>query len=151
MAFLGEKAMKHPIRCGHCGRQFSPNPRVKNQRYCSDRACQNARKRLWQREKLATDPDYKENRRDSQKAWCSRNPHYWKDYRRSHPVYTRRNRELQNLRDRGRASHSVDLAKMDALEPLPIVKPGTYYLVPDLANLAKMDESAQKVCLIPIT
>jgi hypothetical protein len=28
--FLGEKAMKHQIRCAHCGRQFSRNPRVKN-------------------------------------------------------------------------------------------------------------------------
>jgi hypothetical protein len=143
--------MKHQIRCAHCGRQFCPNPRVKNQRYCSEKTCQNARKRLWQREKLATDLDYKENLRDSQKAWCSRNPNYWKDYRRDHSDYTRRNRELQNLRDRGRGSRSVDLAKMDALEQLPTVKPGTYYLVPDSMNLAKMDASAQKVCLIPIT
>lgn len=143
--------MKHQIRCAHCGRQFSPNPRVKKQRYCGERACQNTRKRLWQKEKLATDLDYKENLRDSQKAWCSRNPHYWKDYRRDHPDYTRRNRELQKLRDRGLCSRSVDLAKMDALEQPPTVKPGTYYLIPDSMDLAKMDASAQKVCLIPIT
>ena len=142
--------MKHQIRCAHCGCLFSPNPRVKNQRYCGNKVCQSARKRLWQREKLASDPDYKQNRRDCQKAWCGRNPHYWKDYRLSHPEYTRRNRKLQNVRDKGRNPRRIDLAKMDALEPFSIVKQGTYYLVPDSVNLAKMDASAQKVCLIPV-
>lgn len=130
---------------------FFPNPRVKNQRFCSSRACQSARKRLWQREKIATDPDYKQNRRDCQRAWYSRNPDYWKEYRRNHPAYTRRNRELQNVRDKRRNHHQIDLAKMDALEPFPVVKHGTYYLIPDFVSLAKMDVSAQKVCLIPVT
>jgi hypothetical protein len=52
---------------------------------------------------------------------------------------------------RGRNTQQSDLAKMDALAPLFIVKQGTYYLVPDSGNLAKMDASAQKVCLIPVS
>jgi hypothetical protein len=100
---------------------------------------------------MATDPDYKQNRHDCQKAWCSRNPDYWKEYRLNHPAYTRRNRELQNGRDRRRSHHPIDLAKMDALKWFSNVKKGTYYLVPDSVSLAKMDASAQKVCLIPVT
>jgi hypothetical protein len=142
--------MKQKIRCAHCGCLFFPNPRVKNQRYCSKKVCQNARKRLWQREKLANDPDYEANRKDSQKAWCGQNPNYWKTYRLGHPDYTRRNRELQKVRDIRRDSRRLDLAKTDALKPFPVVKPGTYYLLPDSKNLAKMDASAQKVCLIPV-
>jgi hypothetical protein len=142
--------MKQQIRCAHCACLFSPNPRVKHQRYCASKLCQNARKRLWQRAKLASDPDYQQNRRDSQKTWCRRNPHYWKNYRQSHPEYTRRNRELQMVRDQGRKPRQGDLAKMDSLVPFSIVKQGTYYLVPDSVDLAKMDASAQKICLIPV-
>lgn len=102
--------MRDRIRCAHCSCLFSPDPRVKNQRYCSKKECQRARKRLWQKEKLACDPDYKLNHRESNEQWRSSNPDYWKDYRLSHPEYTYRNRELQKIRD----SRQVDLAKMDA-------------------------------------
>jgi len=37
---------------------------------------------------------------------------------------------------------------MDALKPFSFIKPGTYFLAPDLA---KMDALAQKVFLIPDT
>lgn len=137
--------MRDQIRCAHCSCLFFPDPRVKNQRYCSKKECQCARKRLWHKEKLASDSDYKLDQRDSNEQWRSRNPDYWKNYRQSHPEYARRNRELQKVRDR------IDLAKMDASDPQPIVKQGTYYLVPESGDLAKMDESAVKVHLIPVT
>lgn len=140
--------MRVQIRCVNCTCLFFPDPRVKNQRYCSKRDCQRARKRLWQKEKLARDPDYKLNQRDSNQQWHSHHPDYWKNYRLGHPEYTRRNRELQKGRDRGGA---VDLAKMDASELQPLVKQGTYYLMPEAADLAKMDSSALKVYLIPAT
>jgi len=137
--------MRDRIRCAHCSCIFSPDPRVKNQRYCSKKECQRARKRLWQKEKLARDPDYRLNQRDSNEQWRTRNPDYWKQYRLSHPDYTRRNREQQKVRDR------THLAKMDASEPQPVVMQGTYYLMPESADLAKMDSSAVKVHLIPAT
>ena len=77
------------IRCAHCGCLFDPNPRVKNQRYCSDKECQRARKRLWQRRKLATDPDYKANQTDCQKTWREKNPDYWRKYRERNPAIRR--------------------------------------------------------------
>ncbi|GKT10999.1 hypothetical protein [Desulforhabdus sp. TSK] len=137
--------MRERIRCAHCSYLFSPNPRVKHQRYCSKTECQRARKRLWQKEKLARDPDYKLDHHDSNAQWRSLHPEYWKLYRLTHPDYTSRNRELQRGRDR------VRLAKMDVLEPQPIVLKGAYYLMPETADLAKMDASALKVHLIPIT
>ena len=54
--------MNSVIPCTHCGRLFAPDPRVKNQRYCGEKDCQRVRKRKWQKEKLATDDDYKANR-----------------------------------------------------------------------------------------
>lgn len=142
--------MRDRIRCAHCCCLFFPDPRVKNQRYCGKKACQRARKSLWQKEKLARDPHYRQNQQDSTERWRRSSPDYWKAYREDHPDYTKRNRELQKLRDSKRRL-SRDLAKMDASPPHFPVKQGTYYLIPDAADLAKMDASTQKVCLIPIT
>lgn len=51
-----------------------PQPSIKNQHCCGKVECQRARKAAWQRQRLATDPDYQADKRDSQKAWLDRNP-----------------------------------------------------------------------------
>ncbi len=137
------------VRCANCRSWFVPNPRVNNQRYCRKIECQRARKTCWQRQKLATDPDYQANKRDCQKAWRTRNPSYWTNWRAGHPKYVETNRTLQKKR-RDRCKKNV--AKMDAIEPLSSIKTGDYFLVPRLAEtVAKMDASAQKVRLILMT
>ena len=131
-------------RCRQCHFLFLPNPRIKNQRYCNRPECQRARKAHWQKQKVHQDPDYQENHHDAQMNWLKRNPGYWKTYRAGHPSYVETNRLKQKTRDqKRRLSH---LAKMDALKPHPFVKPGSYFLVPDLA---KMDTFAQKIFIIP--
>ena len=69
--------MNRTIRCAHCRCLVLPNPRVKTQRFCSNKACQRARKAQWQRTKLATDPDYQANQRDCQRSWQNQHPQYW--------------------------------------------------------------------------
>jgi len=142
------ETMNHKIRCAHCHRLFHPNPRVKNQRYCGRKVCQRARKNLWQRQKLANDPDYQANQRDCQKNWQKQHPHYWRKYRDQHPDYCERNRLLQKQRDKKRRFQN--LAKMDGSETFSLVKSGSYYLVPEDRDLAKMDALTPKVLLIPI-
>jgi hypothetical protein len=51
--FAQEGAMNRTIRCAHCRCLVLPNPRVKTQRFCSNKTCQGARKAQWQRTKLA--------------------------------------------------------------------------------------------------
>jgi hypothetical protein len=139
--------MKPKNRCVHCGRLYIANPRVKNQKYCSRDICQRARKRRWQQRKMATDGDYRQNRKESRQMWQTRHPGYWQQYRERHPQYCERNRMLQKQRDaKRRAKH---LAKMDALKQLKSIKPGTYYLIPCIGNLAKMDALTQKINVIP--
>jgi hypothetical protein len=141
--------MIRSIRCAHCRRLVPANPRVKNQRFCPRAACQRARKTAWQREKMATDSDYRANQRACQRSWQQAHPHYWQAYRRRRPGYRERNRRLQTLRDATRRRRR-DLAKMDASEPISFVRPGMYYLIPvPSAALAKMDALSQKVHLIP--
>lgn len=136
------------IRCAHCRCLFLANLRVKTQRFCSNKTCQQARKTRWQRQKMATDADYQANQRDCQKSWHQRHPGYWRQYRRRRSDYTERNRLLQKHRDHRRIH---DLAKMDASEPVSFLKPGIYHLIPEVGQgLAKMDALSHKCRLIPI-
>ena len=137
--------MNSRIRCAHCRRLFEPNPRVKNQRYCGDKPCQQARKNFWQKEKLASDSDYRANQRECDRQWRARHPGYWRTYRTAHPRSTERNRLFQTNRNAKRRSL---IAKMDASKPIFPVLAGTYHLVPEIA---KMDALRQKVLLIPVT
>lgn len=136
----------NPIRCAHCGKQFTANPRVKNQRYCSEKECQRARKRKWQQERLLSDPDYKANQRDCWRNWHKLHPGYYKTYRDRHPQNRERNRLLQRYRNSRMRSRGM-IAKMDAFHPAPALGPAVYYLVP---VIAKMDASTTKVIMIPV-
>lgn len=131
-------------RCAHCGCPLDLNPRVKNQRYCGKKECQRARKRLWQKAKMATDPDYRANQQECNKAWRGRNPDYWRNYRKNHPRYVERNRLLQKARRRRR------VAKMDASWADSFVRTGTYWLIPE-KGVVKMDTFARKVVLVAVT
>jgi hypothetical protein len=119
--FPVEETMDRKKRCCHCHRVLDLNPRIKNQKFCHRKICQRERKRRWQQQKMATDPDYRKNQRSAQINWLDANPDYWRNYRRRHEKYCDRNRLLQRKRDANRRSR----------------------------NLAKMDASVQKVLLIP--
>ncbi len=99
--------------CACCGEPFEPRPQVPDQAYCSAPECQRARKRQWQRTKLQSDPDYRDNQRSAQQAWSQRNPDYWRDYRTDCPDYAQRNREQQRSRDQ---AQNAGLAKMDVCD-----------------------------------
>lgn len=108
--------------CPSCQKPFTPHRHVPHQRYCSSRKCQRARKRLWERGKLAEDPDYKSTRTDAQRAWLDARPRYWSEYRATHPENAARNRELQRERNRRRGH-----------------PPGTPGGPPDASVIAKTD------------
>jgi len=136
------------ICCAHCQQFFVPNPRIKNQRYCSHPACQRARKTLWQKQKLKADSDYKANQQDCQKQWRENHPDYWHNWRAAHPKYTERNRIQQQERNRQR---TFKIAKMDVSKTENFIKSGCYFIIPESfgsAIIAKMDASVQKVRLI---
>jgi len=147
--FAQEEAMNRQSRCAHCRRRFAPNPRVKSQRFCSNTPCQRARKAQWQRDKMATDPDYQANQRDARQTWQRQHPDYWRHYRRRRPDYRERNRRLQTHRDQQR--RAKPLAKMDASGAVTVVNPGIYHLIPATdEGLAKMDALSITCRLIPM-
>ena len=136
-------------RCRACGGLFEPCRKVKNQRYCSAPSCQKERKRRWQNKKRAEDPAYRANQRDAHKRWQANNPHYWRDYRKRHSDYVRRNRELQRERNRLNRRKSEPIAKMDALGGKSGIISGHYQLVPlGSGAVAKMDSINVKIQVI---
>lgn len=144
--------MKEGI-CINCGRSFITSPRHKNQSYCRKEHCQRAKKADWQRQKMRTDPEYKASQKLSNRKWIASHPGYWKRYRERSPEKAERNRMLQRLRNKKRASYKADgmdtIAKMDAsasLKRTTFKVRGQYFLVP---VIAKMD--ALKVNIVVIS
>jgi len=140
------------IPCPNCNHFFIP--RNKLQTFCSKPDCQRTRKSLWQKTKLATDPDYKENQDLAQQKWLQDNPDYWKGYRQRNPDKTQRNRCLQkvrNLKRRGvkessKSSKTVGIAKMDSRKARPYALSGEYWIIP---TIAKMDAVKIYIAAIP--
>ena len=135
-----------PIPCFHCGEYFPPSPRHKDQKYCKKPVCQRAKKAEWQRNKMATDPVYKADQKQSHYEWLRATPNYWKDYRKRNPEKAERNRILQIIRNRRRRKCQDSVAKMDAsvIAKMDASKRndfrlvGQFWLVP---VIAKMDAS----------
>jgi len=144
------------IPCCHCGRYFIPDPRQKNQRYCSEKKCQRARKSAWQGSRMKSDPVYRANQKQSQTDWLSNNGDYWKRYRAEHPEQTARNRALQKVRNklrhspRGVGMDESMIAKMDTSKPgkssVESCLQGSFWLVP---SIAKMDAIKVYLHMIP--
>jgi len=145
-------------RCVACARLFEPRRHVPHQRYCSRPECQRARRRCWQREKLAADADYRANQAAAQQRWRKRHPEYWRDYRRCHPGYTERNRTEQRERNRRRrlvaavVASAPRIANRDVYEAKDPVVSGLYRLIPVTgAGVAKMDAYVVKMQVMAVT
>ena len=131
------------VPCCHCGGFFVPSPRHKNQNYCMKPDCRRAKKAVWKREKMRTNPEFRLNQQLSNKKWAKANPDYWKEYRRKNPEKTERNRQLQIVRNRRRSkkpnvTSALDqsvIAKVDALKSNKFNPVGQYYLVPMIAKV----------------
>jgi len=120
--------------CNHCREQKTANPRLKgNQSYCNKPDCQRARKAKWQREKLATDAEYREQQLENLKQWRKNKPidQYQRTYREHHPEYVKKNREQQRIRNRERKAQVAGkkIVKMDAFQKR-VEKSDTYIMKP---------------------
>ena len=138
------------VPCPACSTFFVP--RNKSQSFCSRPACQRIRKALWQKQKLASDLDYKEGQRLSQKKWLQNNPDYWEKYRRRNPEKANRNRVLQKIRNMKqqhppKPSKTIGIAKMDARKSSLQSLSGQYWLIP---TVAKMDAVKIFIATVPI-
>ena len=104
--------------CVYCKKEFRPSRYRPDQRVCSDVDCQRRRRTDYHRRKLAKDPGYRDQCRDSQKKWREKNPGYTKRYRarrqrtgaaKSHLV-----RRLSQLLDLAKNNLALDLRSLNA-------------------------------------
>jgi len=133
-----------------CGKLFVPCPQVKEQAYCSKPECQRERKRRWHKKKMADDPDYRQNRRDTQRRWRQAHWDYWQRYRKAHPTYVEKNRERQKERNRLRTGRSRRNAKTDASWAESRIITGRYQLIPiGGGTVAKTDAINVELRVVP--
>ena len=134
-------------RCINCHQLFRRRPQNKEQSYCSQKPCQRARKTNWERQKLASDPDYQKNRKASQKAWQESHRDYWKVYRKKHPAQAERNRELQLIRNAKQRGYFVEQLSMKTMPAIPPLSLKSFSL--SSVPIAKTDASIPyQFCLI---
>jgi hypothetical protein len=86
-------------RCRYCQKSFQPSKFQPRQQVCGTPECQRRRRNDYHKERIATDPVYREVCRDSPRKWRARNPGYWKQYREKHPASAEHNRQQQKSRD----------------------------------------------------
>ncbi len=70
--------------CVSCKKPYIKNYRQKKQKYCSEPACQKARKAKWQRDKMKSNSEYKKDQIQANQDWRDQHPGYWKTYRRKY-------------------------------------------------------------------
>ncbi|WP_321785761.1 hypothetical protein [Paraburkholderia sp. J94] len=130
--------MKSPRLRLACGNAFVPLVHVPRQKYCSSKACQRARRRDWQRNRLHNDSDYRDNQARAQAKWRAAHSGYWREYRAAHPAYREHNRSMQRLRNARRSVRPI--AKMDVIR-LPRSLGSGFYLLSHAGDtgIAKMD------------
>lgn len=139
ISYLGGHMARH---CDHCGCPLPLSLRNPNQRFCGMPECQRARKRQWQKHKMASDSAYRENQRQANKEWLKNNPRYWDQYRQNRPEYTQQNRvkSKERMRIRRQVASVVHMfAKMDTFMVDTTRLSGYYGLIPLGEMFAKMD------------
>ena len=136
--------------CQNCRDSLPTSKKNPDQRFCGKKDCQRARKRLWQREKMHNDPNYKQNQQDANRNWQKHNPQYWQEYRQKNPEYNERNRK--NSRQYMQIKRQVvsilkKFAKMDASLSINQELTGYYLLLPVGGMFAKMDAKLLNISL----
>lgn len=104
--------------CQCCGKLVPRNLRIKNQKYCCAKECQQARMRIWKNRQYKQNSNYHSKSLISQKVWRSKFPgyQYQRDYRKAHPEYVMRNSELQRERNKRRQrNHSTMIIKTHSI------------------------------------
>lgn len=85
--------------CRFCQKQFEPSRFHPEQFACSDKPCQQQRRRENRAQKVELDPEYRQVCRDSARKWRRKHPLYWKQYRLAKPASADQNRTRQRQRD----------------------------------------------------
>ncbi|MEI7989245.1 MAG: hypothetical protein WCI88_09400 [Chloroflexota bacterium] len=108
--------------CRHCGKEVPSNKKLKHldQYYCGEKACQAARKRIFDRYKYQTNESFRSDKlrhaRERKKKQADKGNQaswqYQRDYRASHPDYVLDNCQKQRARNARKACKTIEEPKI---------------------------------------
>jgi hypothetical protein len=133
-------------RCRYCEKLFQPSKFQPRQAVCGEAGCRRKRRTDYHKEKLASDPEYREGCHDSPRKWRACNPDYWKQYREKNPAAVERNRQQQKLRDQKRKL--CNLANNTSALDLKYSAAQVWLIGPGTAPLANNNSAPAQVWVI---
>ena len=133
-------------RCRYCGQLFQPSKFQPGQLVCSHRECQQRRRSDYHRQRISTDPEYREICSDSARKWRTRNPGYWRQRRESKPAVAEQNRQKQRIRDDKRRLR--DLANNNSAFDLKRSAAKIWLIGPGLEHLANNTPASAQVWIL---
>ncbi len=129
--------------CRYCQKTFEPSKYQPAQAVCGEPDCQRRRRSDYHRQKISSDPEYRQVCVDSPRKWRARNPDYWKQYRAKHPAAVERNRQQQRQRDgKRRLRH---LANNSSVLDLKRCAAEVWLLGPGVEHLANNNSAPAQV------
>jgi hypothetical protein len=134
-------------RCPYCQCSFLPSIYRPQQVVCSQAECQRRRRTDYHRKKLATDPEYRQVVRDSQKQWWDEHPEYQKQRRQANPKLVENNRQRQRQRDQKRRLQQ--LVRNNLAFDLKHSASEVWLLGPKLHDLDKNNLASAQVLILP--
>ena len=139
--------MSKTRRCLFCQDFFLPSIYRPQQVVCSQAECQRRRRADYHRQKLATDPEYRQVVRDSQKQWWDEHPQYQKHRRQANPKLLENNRERQRQRDQARRLQN--LVRNNLALDLKHSASEVWLLGPKLSELDRNNLASAQVLILP--
>jgi hypothetical protein len=134
-------------RCPYCQCSFQPSVYRPQQAVCSEAECQRRRRTDYHRKKLATDPEYRQVVRESQKQWWDEHPQYQKQRRQAKPKLIQNNRERQRQRDQRRRLQQ--LVRNNLALDLKHSASEVWLLGPKLRDLDRNNLASAQVLILP--
>jgi hypothetical protein len=118
------------------------------QRVCGQSECQRRRRSAYHRQKLATDAEYRQVVRESQKQWWDEHPDYQRQHRQANPQGVENNRKRQRQRDQRRrlgrlVRNNVALDLKDSVSEV-------WLLGPKLGDLDRNNLASAQVLILPL-
>lgn len=139
--------MSQPRRCPYCNSSFLPSAYRPQQSVCGRPECQRRRRSDYHRKKLATDPEYFQVVRDSQKQWWDEHPDYQKQHRQQNPKLVESNRQRQRLRDQKRRVEL--LVRNNLVLDLKHSASEVWLLGPKVRDLDRNNLASAQVLILP--
>jgi hypothetical protein len=133
-------------RCRYCERALQPSKYQPGQSVCGEPDCQRRRRAEYHRQKIASDPEYRQVCLDSIRKWQSRNPAYWRQRRQKNPAIAERNRQQQRIRDQRRRLR--DLANNNSAFDLKHSAAQVWLLGSGLEHLANNNSGPAQVWIL---